>query len=298
MMTLLQLVQAATGEMGIPTPTIVVGVNNTDTVQLLRLLNGLGRRLQREYLWQALCSAYRFNTEFLVATGTTTSGSAIVTGLSDTTGLDSTYAAIGTGMNQDTYVLTNDSASQVTLNQPATASGTVELTFCKTKYAMPSDYDRVQDDTQWDKTQHWRLIGPVTAQIWAWLQSGYISTGPRINFRQLGGQLQIWPALSTSHYLGLEYISNAWARSATGTPQSSLVADTDTCIYPDDLMITGLKVAYQKAKGLGDDYVDDYNAALSIAFGNDGGSAMLSMNPGQLNTLINWNNIPDSGYGQ
>lgn len=299
MMNMLQIIRAATAELGIPQPASVVGVQSTDTIQLLALLNGLGGDLQRKYIWEALCVEYRFSTQFLTATGTTTAGSAVVTGLSSTAGLDSTYQVIGTGINTDTYVKTNDSAMQVTLNQPATATGTVSLNFCKTKYAFPADYDRVQDRTQWDKSKHWEMLGPETAQQWQWLKSGYISTGPRIRWRIFGSLFQTWPPIATVDYLGFEYISNGWASNAALTAQSSFLADTDTCIYPDRLMVTGLKMRYQQAKGLGFDFVDEFNEQLSIAFGNDSGAETLSMGgaPGA-DRLIGWDNIPDSGYGR
>lgn len=297
MTTMLQIIQAATGELGIPRPALVVGIQNTDTIQLLALLNGLGGDLQRKYIWEALSKEYRFSTQFLTATGTTTANSAVVTGLSATTGLDSTYQVIGTGMNTDTYVSTLDSATQVTLNQVATASGIATLNFCKTKYAFPTDFDRVQDRTQWDKSKHWEMLGPETAQQWQWLKSGYISTGPRIRWRILGSFFQTWPPIATADRLGFEYISKAWAASAAGVAQNSFVADTDTCMYPDRLMITGLKMRYQQAKGLGFDFVDEFEEHLSIAFGNDSGSATLNMAPNPLNTLIGWENLPDSNYG-
>lgn len=298
MKTMLQIIQAAATELGIPKPNLVMGVNNTDTMQLLGLLNGLGGDLQREYIWQALCTEYRFNTQFLEATGTTTANSAVVTGLSATTGLDNTYQVLGVGVNQDTYVQTLDSATQVTMSQVASASGTVTLTFCKTKYSFPSDYDRPQDKTQWDKTQHWEMRGPTSPQLWQWLKSGYISTGPRIRFRPMGGLFQIWPAIAEAHYLGFEYISNAWVRGADGTLKDSFTADTDTCIFDDRMMITGLKAAYQKAKGLGDEFTEQYKNLLDIAKANDSGSETLSMCPRLETVLIGWDNIPDSGYGQ
>lgn len=297
MMTMLQIIQAATAELGIPQPSLVVGVNSADTIQQLALLNGLGGDLQREFIWQALCKEYRFSTQFLTATGTTTANSAVVTGLSASTGLDDTYQVLGVGINQDTYVGTLDSPTQVTLSQPASASGTVTLNFCKTKYAFPADYDRLQDRTQWDKSKHWELQGPETAQQWQWLKSGYIATGPRIRWRIMGRTFQTWPPIANAENLGFEYISNAWASSADGTPQTSFLKDDDTCIFPDRLMITGLKMRYQQAKGLGFDFVDDYNKQLSIAQGNDAGSATLSMAPRPASVLIGWDNLPDSGYG-
>lgn len=298
MKTMLQIIQAAAGELGIPRPTLVAGSQSLDTIQLLALLNGLGGDLQRDHIWQALCTEYRFTTQFLAATGTTTANSAVVTGLSATTGLDNTYQVVGTGINTDTYVDTLDSATQVTMNQVASASGTVDLTFCKTKYTFPSDFDRPQDNTQWDKTQHWQLLGPQTAQQWAWLKSGYIATGPRLRFRPMGGMFQIWPPITTAEYLGFEYISNAWVRTAAGAPASSFVNDTDTCIFDDRLMITGLKMMYQQAKGLGSDFVAQYDIHLSISKGNDVGGDTLQMgHKNDVSTLIGWENIPDSGFG-
>lgn len=298
MTTMLQIVQAATAELGIPQPSIVVGVKNTDTIQLLALLNGLGGDLQRKYVWQALCKEYRFSTQFLTANGTTTANSAVVTGLSVTTGLDSTYQVIGAGINTDTYVATLDTPTQVTLSQAASASGIATLNFCKTKYAFPADFDRLQDRTQWDKSQHWEMLGPETAQQWQWLKSGYIATGPRIRWRILGAYFQTFPPIATADRLGFEYISKAWAASAAGAPQNSFLKDDDTCMYPDRLMVAGLMMRYQKAKGLGFDYVDDFNEQLALAFANDGGSATLSMAPGSVSTLIGWDNLPDSGYGR
>lgn len=298
MKTMLQIIQAATGELGIPTPTLVAGSKSIDTMQLLALLNGLGGDLQQGYIWQALCTEYAFTTQYLTATGTTTANSAIVTGLTATTGLDSTYQVVGTGINTGTYVQTLDSATQVTMSQVASASGTVPLTFCKTKYAFPADFDRPQDNTQWDKTQHWQMLGPQTAQQWAWLKSGYIATGPRLRFRVLDGKFQIWPPITTPEYVGFEYISAYWARNAAGVAQLELALDTDVCVFPDRLMVTGLKMRYQQAKGIGDEFTEEFERLLSIAQGKDSGGDTLQIgHRNDASTLIGWENIPDAGFG-
>ena len=93
------------------------------------------------------------------------------------------------------------------------------------------------------------LLGPEDAQQWEWLLSGYISTGPRIRWRLLGAYFQIWPGMSTSEYLGFEYRSKGWANAADGTVKNSFTADTDTCIYPDRLMVNATKLKYFEAKG-------------------------------------------------
>ena len=162
---------------------------------------------------------------------------------------------------------------------------------------MPADFDRQIDRTHWDKTQHWQMIGPETAQQWEWLTSGYISTGPIVRYRIFGNSFQIWPPQGTQHYLGFEYISKAWALSVASVAKNAFTVDTDTCVFPDRLMVLGLKHKYFQVKGLGDVYRDDYDAEFSIALANDAGSQTLSMNPRVPEVLLGWNNIPDSSYG-
>ena len=293
--TLLTLVQRASAEMGLGIPNFVIGNTTPDVVQTLYLINAVGQELSREYPWEALNKEYRFTTQYTQLTGTTTTGSAVVTGLSSTTGLDTTYMVSGTGINQDTYISTVDSATQVTLTQSATASGTVTLTFGKTKYDMPSDYDRQIDRTHYDKSKRWEMLGPETPQQWQFLKSSYISTGPRLRYRIMGQYFQIWPQMSTNEYLGLEYISENWVNNGLA---ATFTDDSDTCIYPDRLIILGLKKKYFEVKGFDATYFErDYQRELAIAKANDQGSPTLSLAPRPATVLIGWENIPDSNYG-
>jgi hypothetical protein len=297
-MTLLQLVQQAAAEMGLPVPSTVAGNTASDVVQQMALLNAVGYELQRDYDWQALQTEYRFTTQYLLTSGTVTSGSAVIAGIPSTTGLDTTYMVSGTGINQDTYVLTVDSGTQVTLNQAATASGTQALTFGKTKYSLPSDWDRQIDRTHYDKSKRWSMLGPETPQQWQFLKSSYISTGPRLRYRIMGGYFQIWPLIGTPEYLGFEYISKNWAKDTSGNPKSSFTSDTDTCIFPDRLMIAGLKLKYFGVKGFEiAPFESEYRTQLTISKSNDSGSQTLSMAPQLSEILIGIEQIPDTGYG-
>lgn len=299
MTTMLQLVQQATGEMGLPVPTYVAGNPAQDQIQQLALLNAVGYELAREYDWNELCKEYRFSTQYTTTTGNITNGSAVVTGIPSTTGLDITYMVVGTGVNTDTYIQSVDSSSQVTLTQAVTTTATGStLNFCKTKYNNPSDFDRPIDRTQWDKSKHWEMLGPESPQQWQWLKSGYISTGPRMRFRRMGGAFQIWPPITSAEYLGMEYVSTQWAiNGPTNNRQSSFTTDTDTCIFPDRLMVLGLKSKYWQAKGFNDIFADDYEAQKSIAKASDGGSAILSFAPQVNQVLIGIANVPDTNYG-
>ena len=297
--TLLQLVQQATGEMGLTQPTQVVGNTAADVVQIYALMNSVGYEIQRDHNWEALDKEYRFYTVYTTLTCTLVEDSVNVTTVESTTGLSNLYIVTGTGINQDTYVNTVTGANSLTLSQAATQTGVFTLYFSQAKYPLPSDWDRQIDRTHYDKSKRWEMLGPTDAQQWQFLKSSYISTGPRIRYRILGGYFQVWPAMNTDEYLGFEYMSNQWATSATGVTQTSFLADSDTCIFPDRLMVTALKKKYFEIKGFDSTaFTRDYLQQLSFAKANDSGSATLSFAPVPGSILIGFENIPDANYGQ
>lgn len=296
-MTYLEIIQQAVGEMGSgAVPTYIAGNQNQDTVQQSYLLNGLGASLMRDFIWQNLVGQYIVTVSYTTLTGDVVNGSQTMT-VSSTAGIDNTYGLSGTGINQACYVNSIDTGTTLTLSQPATSTASGTYTFTKVKYSLPTGYDRLLDRTHWDKTKHWEMLGPETAQQWEWLISGYISTGPRIRWRIFDGYFQIWPFTASSEVLGYEYLKNTWAVSAAGVEKTSMTVDTDTCIFPDRLMVAGLKHRYFQVKGFGDVFRQEYESQLSIAFANDQGSQTLSFAPRVSGILITQANIQDSGYG-
>ncbi len=299
MTTLLSLLQQAISEVGTSdTPISIVGNPDRQIKQWLALLNGLGRELRKSD-WQALQKEYRFTTQYQTLTGTTILGSAVVTGITSTAGLTTDYMVTGVGINTDTMIVSVDSPTQVTLSQSASASGTVSLNFCQVAYALPSDYVKLINRTQWDKSKHWEMQGPETPQQWQWIKSGYISSGPRVRFRVMGSKFHIWPAMATNEFLGFEYTSNGWVESLTGVAKSLFSADTDTCIFPDNVMISGVKMRFFEVKGLdASAFRAEYMEALTAAKGADAAAPTLSMAPRPSTVLIGVQNLPDSGYGR
>ena len=296
--TMLQLVQQVTNELGVPTPTTVAGNTNQDVTQILALMNAGGYELLRKADWRELTTAYSFFTSYTTTTGTYTTSALTVT-VPSTAGLDTTYMVVGTGLPNATFISSVDSATQVTLSNYSTSNvtnGTVY--FQKVKYALPADYDSIVPRTQWDKSKHWEMLGPESAQQWEWLLSGFISTGPRIRWRLLGGYFQIWPGYSANENLGFEYRSKGWARSATGVVQNSFTADTDTTFYPDRLIVLSTKLKYFQAKGFDTTAIyRDYLTEFETSVAQDTSAANLSFAPRPGTVLIGWDNIPDSGYG-
>ena len=298
---MLQLVQQTAAELNLAVPTYVAGNSSQDTQQILALMNGVGYDLLKEYDWQALQVQYRFYTQSLTANATTVNGSNVLTFASgtDLSNVDKQWQLSGYNIPQDTYVISADNATKVVImSQYASGNGVQSVVCAQTAYDLPADFETITDRTQWDKSKHWEMLGPEDAQQWQWLKSGYISTGPRVRWRILDGQFQIWPIMNTQEYLGWEYRSKGWARSDTGAVKNSFTADTDTTVYDDRLMVLATKLKYFQVKSFDTTALSqDYQRYLSVIKANDKGAPNLSFAPYPSKVLIGYANIPDTGYG-
>jgi hypothetical protein len=299
--TMLQLVNQVQAELNLAVSTSVAGNPNTDVQQILALMNGAGYELLKEHDWQALQVQYRFYTQSLTANATTVNGSTTLTfeAGTDLSNVTSQWQLSGYNIPQDTYVVSaNNSTKVVVMSQMATGSGTQSVVCAQTAYDLPDDFETITDRTHWDKSKHWEMLGPEDAQQWQWLKSGYISTGPRVRWRILDNQFQIWPIMNTQEYLGWEYRSKGWARSATGAIKNSFTADTDTTVLDDRIMVLYTKLKYFQIKAFDTTaLMQDYQRYLTIAKANDKGAPNLSFAPYPSKVLIGYANIPDTGYG-
>ena len=297
--TMLELVQQTAAELNLAVPTYVAGNTSQDVTQILALMNGQGYDLIKEYDWQALQVQYRFYTQAINCNGTSVNGSLslVIEAGVDITAVDRQWQITGYNINQDTNVVTV-SGQTIQMSQMASGTGTGAVVLAQTAYTLPPDFERITDRTQWDKSKHWEALGPESAQQWQWLKSGYISTGPRIRWRILDNQFQIWPPMNTNEYLGWEYRSKGWARSVDGTVKNSFTADDDTAILDDRIIVLGTKLKYWSIKGFDTTtLMQEYQRYLSIAKANDKGSPNLSFAPYPSKVLIGYANIPDTGYG-
>ena len=297
--TMLQLVTQVTNELGVSTPTAVASNSNQDVIQILALMNAAGYEFLRKHDWRELTKRHTFTTTYTVTTGDVVEDLYTITNIPSTAGLDTTYQVVGNGISNAAYIESVDSGTQVTINLPATGTYTsTSITFEKVKYSLPSDYESAVPRTMWDRSKHWEMLGPESPQQWEWLLSGFISTGPRIRWRLLGKYFQIWPGVSTNELLGYEYRSNGWALSSTGVVKTSFTADTDTCIYPDRLMVLATKLKYFEAKGFDTTSMfRNYIEEFEIVRAQDMSAANLSFAPRPGTVLIGYDNIPDTGYG-
>jgi len=281
MATALAIVQAACVELGLQEPATVFNANQATTGrQMGALLNRVCTELNADYDWTGFQTEHTL--ELLAPTQTTgdvAENSEVITNIPSTAGLSDAYSVTGTGLLQSSRIVSVDSPTQVTLNQVATGTAVgTELLFAKDTYELPSAFERYIPDTWWDRTNNWRLIGPISPQTDQFLLSGIIQTGPRRRWRQIGpgpAVWRVWPAPTaqdTPAVLVWEYISSAWARSAAGDPLTKMTADDDEPLFKENLLVVGLKAYFARMKEMftWDSLWREYKVVADRTFGQDG----------------------------
>lgn len=181
---------------------------------------------------------------------------------------------------------------------------TFNLVNTQGSYPFPADYDRQINRTQWDRTNHWPLVGPMSPQEYQWRVSGITVSTPRRRWRIKGNsanEFYIYPvpdATSSGGLMVFEYISKNWCQSAGGAGQTSWVADTDTGIVDENLMGMGIKWRFLKAKGLNyDEEFREYAGACDRNFAQAGGGMTLAIgNRSQTIVGLTPLNVPDANW--
>ena len=299
--TLLQLVSDVSQEIGITAPNAVTGSADTNVLQLLALYNRLGADLIQEYEWRRATFIETFATsDSITKTGDPTIDSAVISGMNNTTSLVAGMQVSGTGIPAFALIESVDSASQITLDMVATATGNdVTLTFSTQDFSLPTDFDRMVPQTNWNRSQHWKNLGAKSAQEWEWLNGGAISTAPRYRYRIVGNKLRLFPAPADVLNFAYEYVSQYWVIASGGAnpTKSRTTADTDTCIFNDSLMAWGLKFYWLRANKL--DFATEeavFLDLLSKAKAGDDDNPTLSLSSHRGGFLINEGSVPEGSW--
>lgn len=267
MQTILQIVNNAEMELGLPVSASVYGTNGQPTdntgTQMGALANRVLDELRRVNRWTAM----QFEYNLVVIPPVNTTGdlqpnSAVIANIPSTTGLAANYwQVVGPGIPVAARIQSVDSPTQVTmdmLNTNQTLITGAEIQFCQDTYPMPVGFDWFNNRTMWDRTNRWELLGPDSPQMDQWHRSGIVVTGPRRHFRQLSpyaNQFRIWPAPSEivePLQLVFEYLSIAAVAVNGGTTYAQyFVNDDDTPLLDDQSVIMGIKWMFWEVKGFG-----------------------------------------------
>lgn len=110
-------------------------------------------------------------------------------------------------------------------------------------------------ETTWDRTENLPLLS-IDAPEWQ-AEKGFASTSPRYRIRVRGGELVSTPTPPAGNTWAFEYISWNWILDNDGTTYKQyFTEDTDTILFPEPIVIQGLKWRWKREKGF--DYAEDF----------------------------------------
>jgi len=157
------------------------------------------------------------------------------------------------------------------------------------------DFDRLVPATIWDRSLIRPLSGPRSAQGWA-QDHALIAAGPFYSFRIIRNDLLIFPVPDAGKIISLEYVTNKWCESASGTSQASWLADTDVGKLDELLIKLSIVVTYKMVKGLPcQKDLADYQDVLNDRVAIDGGfPKVLNMSGGR--DRYPWPVLPDGNW--
>lgn len=169
------------------------------------------------------------------------------------------------------------------------------------KYDLPPDWSYFVDQTQWDTTNHWPLLGPKSAAEWAWIKGGLVASAPHMRYRVMGNKLEFYPVPASPFGISMEYISSNWVQTPASTddlPDAAMVqSDGDIVWYHPWLMVKFTKLKWLQLKGFDTSAAaGDFQRMYEALKGKDVGAQVLSLVPQVSPMFIGPGSIPDGSW--
>lgn len=160
--------------------------------------------------------------------------------------------------------------------------------------SIASDFDRMVDDTFWNRGQVRKVDGPVTAEEWQQDRANNYS-GPGLKYTTRGGRLLVSPAFSSGEVCAFEYFSKQWCETTGGTGQTAFTYDSDIVRLPERIFKLGLIFEFLKTNDFPyAEAQEDYENAIEVHSGNVSGSRVLFLGGSQGISNVN---IQDNNFG-
>ena len=165
-------------------------------------------------------------------------------------------------------------------------------------YPLPIDWRYAVNQTQWDRTNHWPLLGPKSPQEWAWLKGSFVAALPRIRYRIQNGQFKLYPTPGQSYDIHMEYVSSYWVGANQTTPSKEKVTtDGDIVFYDPWLMVKFVKMKFYELKGFPTNAVQaDFMRVFNSLTGADTGAEVINLNPNATSPFIGPYSVPDGSW--
>lgn len=141
----------------------------------------------------------------------------------------------------------------------------------------PFGYEGVILRSFFDRSQQLEVFGPLSEAEWQ-LHKATRVTGPYLQYMISAGKLHLSGALNPGHEMAFTYHSSWSVKDQSGTFKQLFSADTDTCLFPDKLLLAGLAWKWKSEKGLR--YAEDfrrYETLKANIKGREGSQRAISM---------------------
>lgn len=165
-------------------------------------------------------------------------------------------------------------------------------------YALPSDFRAFANMSQWDRTNNWRMAGPMPSMVYQWLQGGAtVASGMNKWFMIRGAYFTIYPTPTATEEIAFDYYSKAWiTKQADSSNVSAWTSDNDTARVDEDLLTLSLKWRFLQAKGMPyEPEYREYEAIVDSLREDNGGRRMISLNSRYRNYSDGL--LPEEGFG-
>jgi hypothetical protein len=179
--------------------------------------------------------------------------------------------------------------------------GSITTVSGQSTYAKPSDFRAFGPMSQWDRTNQWRLTGPVPPMVWQWLNSGItIASVSTRWFALRGAYIVIYPTPDTDgDTLYYDYYSKSWiTKQSDSTSISEWSHDNDTAKLDENVLAADLKWRFLQAKGM--PFEPEYKRWESLkeaALADNGGRSIIDLGAGIPGTTGLGGNLPETGFG-
>lgn len=180
--------------------------------------------------------------------------------------------------------------------QELVSAATIQTVPGQVAYDLPDDYLRMIDNTAWDGSLSWPMVGAVSSQGWQAFNSALVNVGINLRYRIRHGKLEITPTPSSVQSISYEYISSQFVISASGRA-SAFTSDQDDTVFDDSLLVIGLMMSFRQANGLDASFeLGTFQSMLATLKSQDSPSPVINM-PGRRGMpLIGYGNVPEGNW--
>ena len=167
-------------------------------------------------------------------------------------------------------------------------------------YDLPTDFDRMIDQSGWNTSSRLPVYGPLSPQDWAAATSLPIAPVSYIVFKLSQNKLQLFPNTPVPSPMDLSwwYISRNWVVGANDETTDRATNGSDVIVYDPSLVVKFLKVKFLSAKGYDIAVAArEFDMTFMNLTGQDKGAVILRAGGRNGYPYLGVRNVPWTGYG-